>query len=98
MVRRKRRVFSDEEKLDAVRIVQTSGRSAYQVAQELNLSESALRRWVKQAEIDSGEGTEDQLMSSEKEELRRPPFHGGSQATFGVLPNSPVHQTRVLSR
>jgi len=71
MTRRKRRRFTDEQKAEAVRLVQTSGKSVYRVAQELDLTETALRRWVKQAEIDAGNGPADALTTEEKEELRR---------------------------
>lgn len=42
-----------------------------QVAKDLDLTESALRNWVKQAEIDEGQGPEDALTTEEKEELRK---------------------------
>jgi transposase len=40
------------------------------VAQELDLTESALRNWVKQYEIDQGEGPREALTTAEREELR----------------------------
>lgn len=49
----------------------TSGKSVYRVAQELDLTETALRRWVKQAEIDAGEGPAGAPTSEELAELRR---------------------------
>ena len=57
MSRRKRRSFSDAEKRDAVELVRSSDRSVYQVARDLDLTETALRRWVKQADIDEGNET-----------------------------------------
>ena len=71
MTRRKRRRFTDEQKAEAVRLVQTSGKSVYRVARELDLTETALRRWVKQAEIDAGDGPPGALSTEEKAELRR---------------------------
>jgi transposase len=41
------------------------------VARDLDLTESALRNWVQQAEVDAGRGPEDALTSEEREELRR---------------------------
>ncbi len=71
MRRRKRRSFTDEQKAEAVRLVQSSGRSANQVARDLDLSETALRRWVKQADIDAGKGAPGALSSDELAEFRR---------------------------
>ena len=71
MSRRTRRHFTAEEKAEAVRLVKATGRSVYRVAQDLDLTETALRRWVKQAEVDAGEGPEEALQSSEREELRK---------------------------
>ena len=70
MPKRKRRRFSPEQKADAVRLVRQTG-SIPQVARDLDLTESALRHWVKQAEIDEGHGPEGALTTEEKEELRR---------------------------
>lgn len=70
MSRKIRRKFTEEQKMEAVRLVQSSGRSVYQAARELDLSETALRRWVKQAEIDAGRGPAGALSSAEREELR----------------------------
>jgi transposase len=46
---RERRVFSDEYKAEAVAMVETSGKSVGQVAKDLDLTETALRRWCDQA-------------------------------------------------
>lgn len=70
MPRRKRRKFSAEEKADAVRMVREVGNLA-KVARDLDLTETALRSWVKQAEVDEGKGPEGVLTTAELEELRR---------------------------
>lgn len=70
MARRYRRDFTPEQKADAVRLARETGNVA-QVARDLDLTPSALRGWVKQAEIDEGQGPEGALTSAEKEELRR---------------------------
>ena len=70
MPKRKRRKFSAEQKADAVRLVREVG-NVVQVARDLDLTDSALRQWVKQAEIDEGSGPADALTTDEKEELRR---------------------------
>ncbi len=70
MSRRARRTFTTEQKEEAVRLVQASGRSVYQVALDLDLTETALRRWVQQAEIDSGQGAPGALTTEQLVELR----------------------------
>ena len=56
MAKRKRRAFTTEFKAEAVRLVRESGKSVPTVARELDLTETALRSWVRQAEIDAGRG------------------------------------------
>lgn len=68
---RKRRSFTAEQKREAVRLVQTSGKSIGQVARDLDLTETALRRWVQQAEVDAGRGPEGALTSEERAELQQ---------------------------
>jgi len=53
----KRRRFSAEYKAEAVRLVGASGKRVVAIARELGLGETALRRWVQQAEIDAGGGS-----------------------------------------
>jgi transposase len=52
--RRARRSFSDEYKAEVVELCRTSGKSIAQIARDLELSETAVRRWIAQAEIDAG--------------------------------------------
>jgi transposase len=69
LVRRARRAFTPEFKADAVRLVK-SGKTVGQVAHELDLTETALREWVRRAEADSGE-RQDVLTTEERQELAR---------------------------
>ena len=69
--KRKRRAFAPEFKAEAVRLCQVGDRSIAQVAEDLDLTVSSLREWVKQAEIDAGKGSADALTTSEREELQR---------------------------
>src|SRR5258705_13681833 len=71
MAKRKRRAFTTEFKAQAVRIVRESGKSVGVVARELDLTETALRSWVRQAEIDAGPGAPGALTTEEREELGR---------------------------
>ena len=68
--KRKRRQFTAEQKAEAVKLVKEVG-SIRRVARDLDLHETVLSRWVKQAEIDAGEGSEGALTTEEKEELRK---------------------------
>ena len=61
--------ISAEYKAETVRLVQRSGKSIGQMALELGIGETALRRWVEQAEIEVGRGPEGALKRSEREEL-----------------------------
>jgi transposase len=70
MAKRKRRSFTAEFKADAVKLVQ-AGRSAGDVAKELDLTETALREWVKRAEVDAGKGPPGALTTVEREELTK---------------------------
>ncbi len=70
MPRRKRREYTPEQKADAVRMVREVGNLA-QVARDLELTESSLRNWVNQADIDQGQGQEGALTTEERAELRR---------------------------
>jgi transposase len=69
MARRKRRKFTDEFKADAVKLCEAGGRSIGQVATDLDLTETALREWVKRAAADSGKGPPSVLTTAERDEL-----------------------------
>jgi len=67
---RKRRQFTEEFKEETVRLVR-SGKSTGQVARDLDLTPSAVERWVKQADIEVGRGPTGALTRAEREELVR---------------------------
>lgn len=69
--RRKRRAFTPEFKAEVVGLCGTGDRSVGQVAKDLDLTETAVREWVRRAEIDAGEGPAGALTTEEREELRR---------------------------
>ena|SRR3989475_5444639 len=71
MERRKRRKFTAEYKAEVVRLVRTSGKSVGQVAKELDLTETAVRSWVRQAAIDQRRDPQGPLTSEERAELSR---------------------------
>lgn len=67
---KKRRSFSKDFKLEAVKLVKEGRLNVARAAKDLGIYETSLRRWIKQFEVDHGEGSEGELTSSEKEELR----------------------------
>jgi transposase len=69
MAKRKRRAFTTEFKAQTVRLVRQSGKSVATVARDLDLTETALRSWVRQAGIDAGRGTSGALTTDERAEL-----------------------------
>ncbi len=71
MAKRQRRSFSGEFKAEAVRLCRVGDRSVKQVAADLDLTETALRDWVKRADTDAGQGAPGALTSAEREELTR---------------------------
>ena len=68
MTKRHRRKFTDEFKAETVKLIQTSGRTVGSVAQELNIRDTVIRRWVKQAEASGSTNT---LVPDERAELQR---------------------------
>jgi transposase len=71
MGRRKRRTFTAEYKAEVVRLVRAGGKSIGQVARELDLTDTAVRAWVRQAAIDQKHDPRGPLTSEERAELTR---------------------------
>jgi transposase len=69
MTARLRRSFTPEFKAHTVELVRTSGKSVGEVCRDLDLTETAVRRWIAQADIDAGR--RDGLTTAEREELSR---------------------------
>jgi transposase len=64
-----RRSFTPEFKAQTVELVRTSGKSVGEVCRDLDLTETAVRRWLAQADVDAGR--RDGLTTAEREELTR---------------------------
>jgi transposase len=64
---RRRRSFTPEFKAEIVEHCRRGDRSIGQVARDFDLTETAVRKWVEQAEIDVGERTG--LTTQERQEL-----------------------------
>jgi len=67
--KRKRRQFKPEYKAEVVRLVRSGAKTAGQAARDLELTETSVRAWVRQAEIDDGKGPDGALTTAEREEL-----------------------------
>ncbi|WP_329082432.1 transposase [Streptosporangium sp. NBC_01469] len=65
---RPRRSFTPEFKAEIVELCRRGDRSVGQVAKDFDLTETAVRQWVHQAEVDAGD--RDGLTSSERQELQ----------------------------
>jgi transposase len=65
---RPRRSFTAEFKAEIVELCLRGDRSVGQVAKDFDLTETAVRQWVKQAEVDAG-ARSDVLTSAERAEL-----------------------------
>lgn len=65
---RPRRSFTAEFKADVVALVRQPGNTAHSVAVDLDLTETAVREWVKQADRDEGVRS-DGMTTAERAEL-----------------------------
>ncbi len=66
---RARRSFTPEFKAEIVELCQRGDRSIGQVARDFDLTETAVREWVRQAERDAGTRGDGGLTSTERQEL-----------------------------
>ncbi len=69
MEKRKRRSFTKEYKAEVVEFIRKSGKSIGTIAKELDLTETAVREWARQAEVDAGRGPIGALTTEERDEL-----------------------------
>ncbi len=66
---RRRRSFTPEFKAEIVELCQQGDRSVGQVAKDFDLTETAVREWVKQDQRDAGTRQDGGLTSTGKQEL-----------------------------
>ena len=66
---RARRSFTPEFKAEIVELCQQGDRSIGRVARDFDLTETAVREWVRQAERDAGTRGDGGLTSTERQEL-----------------------------
>jgi transposase len=68
MARRKARKFTGQFKVDAVALV-TGGKTVGEASKQFDVSETALRAWVRRAKVDAGNGPPNVLTTAERAEL-----------------------------
>ena len=71
MGKRKRPTYTKEFKAEAVELALKVDKSIADTARDIGISESGLRRWIEQAQIDSGDNPTEALTSTERQELNR---------------------------
>jgi transposase len=69
-VSRPRRFFPPEYKAEVVELIRSTSKTVGQVWRELDLTGTAVRQWVRQADLDTGRRS-DGLTTTEREDLRR---------------------------
>jgi transposase len=66
MMNKPRRQFTLEQKTEAIQMVLQSGKPISQIPKEMGLTESALRTWDKQAQIDQAAAPNGSLTTEER--------------------------------
>jgi transposase len=66
---RRRRSFTAEFKAEIVELCQRGDRTVGQVSKDFDLTETAVREWVRQAERDAGASEDGGLTTDERREL-----------------------------
>ena len=69
MTTRKRRKFTEQFKADAVQLVLVGGKTIAEVTKQFDLTETALREWVRRAQADPGKAPPSTLTTAERAEL-----------------------------
>ena len=69
MTNKKRRIFTNEQKTEVLRIVEQTDKPVSQVAKELGIGVSTIHTWIRQSRIDRQGAPNGPLTSSERQEL-----------------------------
>jgi transposase len=65
----KRRIYSEEMRLGAIRLVLDEGRRASEVARSLGIKAGSVHKWVQRERVDRGKGSSTKLTSNERAEF-----------------------------
>jgi transposase len=71
MGQRKRPKYTNEFKAEAAQLAGSGDKSVSETARDIGVSETALRHWIAQAEIDEGNGPVGALTTEERQEMTR---------------------------
>lgn len=69
--RRERRTFSEEYKQQVLELIRSGEKSVGQICRDLDLTETAVRRWIKQDRQANGAMTQNSLSETDQQELVR---------------------------
>jgi len=69
--RRERRTFTDEYKQHVLALVREGDKSITQICRELDLTQSAVHKWIKADQDSNGTMTQNSLTESDQQELQR---------------------------
>jgi len=69
--RRERRIFTDEYKQHVLELVRAGDKSISQICRELDLTQSAVHKWIKADQKINGTMNQNSLSESDQEELQR---------------------------
>jgi len=69
--RRERRTYSDEYKQKVLELVSAGDKSVAQICRDLDLTPSAVNRWIKADKYNNGIMTQNSLSETDQEELKR---------------------------
>ncbi len=69
---KRRKKFSQEFKIEAVRLAREDGRASSEIAEDLGIRADMLRRWVREMELDGGDAFRGSgNLKTEEDELRK---------------------------
>jgi transposase-like protein len=71
MEKRKKRIFTEEFKAEAVNLYRQSGKTKAEIARDLGVTHTCIGQWIKQADIEKGNGPRGALTLAERDELVR---------------------------
>jgi len=71
MGKKKRPTYTREYKAEAVKLALSGDKSIGETARDIGISETALRRWIEQAQVDEANDPSGPLTTAERQELTR---------------------------